>query len=133
MDAGMALGTVRLPRVPIDDKGLQVIALARPSLPAIGPKGWPDDIDLVQSLGGDEEVGIDIAAVEEVRARQQITLGKVVVDGRTHHTIRRGGGRGDHLGNQIRLAWITGLGEVELVAHPMGVAFTAVAGLQVVG
>jgi hypothetical protein len=117
IDAGMALGTVRLLGVPIDDKGLQVIALARPSLPGIGPKGWPDDIDLVRGLGGNQEVGIDIAAVEEVRARQQITLGKAIVDGGAHDTIRGGGGRGDHLSHQIRLAWITSLGEVQFVAH----------------
>jgi hypothetical protein len=71
----------------------------------------------VHSLGGDQEVGIDRAAVEEVRARQQITLGRIVVDGGPHDTIRGGGGRGEHLGDQIRLGWITGLGEVQLVAH----------------
>jgi hypothetical protein len=54
IDARMALGTVRLLGVPIDDTGLQVIALVRPSLPAIGPKGRPDDIDLVPGLGGDQ-------------------------------------------------------------------------------
>ena len=64
IDAGMALRTVRLLRVPIDDKGLEVIALACPLLPAIGAKGRPYDIDLVQGLGGDQEVGIDVAAVE---------------------------------------------------------------------
>jgi hypothetical protein len=133
IDAGMALGTVRLLGVPIDDQGLQVRALARPSLPAVGPKGRPDDIDLMLGLGGDQEVGIDIAAVEEVRARQQITLGQFVVDGGPHDTIRGDGGRGNHLSHQIRRAWITGLGEVQLVAHPMGIAFIAGAGLQVVG
>ena len=60
----MALGTVRLLRVPSENQGLPIIARARPSLPAIGPKGRLDDIDLVQGLGGDREVGIDRAAVE---------------------------------------------------------------------
>ena len=31
VDAGMALGTARLLGLPIDDKGLQVIALSRPA------------------------------------------------------------------------------------------------------
>jgi hypothetical protein len=70
----MALGTVRLLRLPIDDKGLQGIALARPSLPAVGPKGRPDDIDLVPGLGGDQEVGIDIAAVEQVCPWEEIPI-----------------------------------------------------------
>ena len=71
----MALGTARLLGLPIDDKGLQVIAFARPPLPAIGPKGRPDHIDLMLGLGGDQEVGIHIAAVEQVGAGQQITIG----------------------------------------------------------
>jgi hypothetical protein len=55
----MALGTVRLLGLPIDDKGLQVIALACPSLPAIGPKGRPDDIDGMLGLGCGQEVRIE--------------------------------------------------------------------------
>jgi hypothetical protein len=51
-DAGLPLGTVRLLSGLIDDKGLQVIALVCPSLPTTGPKGRPDDIDLVAGLGG---------------------------------------------------------------------------------
>jgi hypothetical protein len=99
VDTGMALGTVRLLRVPIKDTGLESIALAGLTWPARGPKGWPDDIDLMQSLGGDQEVRIHIAAVESVRAREPITLGKVVVNGGTHDTIRRGGRRREHLGD----------------------------------
>jgi hypothetical protein len=71
----MALGTVRLLGVPIDDKGLQVIALARPSLPAIGPKGRPDDVELVPGLGGDEEGRIDSAAAEPVCPGEEIPSG----------------------------------------------------------
>jgi hypothetical protein len=75
MDTGIALGTVRLLGVPINDKGLQVMALARPSLPAIGPKGRPDDIDLVRGLGGNQKVGIHIAAVEQMGSWQQVPGG----------------------------------------------------------
>ena len=63
-DTGMSLGTVGLLGVPIQDKGLQVIAVCDLMLPAIGPKGRSDDIDLVLLLRGDQEVGIHIAAVE---------------------------------------------------------------------
>jgi hypothetical protein len=68
-----------------------------------------------------------------VRARQQITLGQVMVDGRTHDTIRCGGGRDEHLGDQIRLADIAGLGEMHLIAHPVGVPLTTVARFEVIG
>jgi hypothetical protein len=71
----MALGTVRLLRLPIDHKGLQVIALTRASLPAIGAEGWPDDIDLVHGPGGDQEVGIDVTAVEHVGPWEELPIG----------------------------------------------------------
>jgi hypothetical protein len=38
VDTGMALGTARLLGLPIDDKGLQVIALPFPPLPTVGSK-----------------------------------------------------------------------------------------------
>jgi hypothetical protein len=71
----MPLGTVRRLRLPIQDKGLQVIALGDLMLPAIGPKGRPDYIDLMLTLGGDEEVGIHVTTVEQMDAREQITCG----------------------------------------------------------
>jgi hypothetical protein len=110
IDAGMALGTVHRLRVPISDEGLQVIALARPSLPAIGPQGRPDDIDLMLGLGGDEEVRIDIAAVQQGRAREEFSRGEVTVNRGAHDAILRRSRRGAHLGDQIRLAGIAGRG-----------------------
>jgi hypothetical protein len=62
----MALGAARLLGLPIDDKGLEVIAFAFPLLPAVGPKRRTNHINLMLGLGGDEEVRIDIAAVEQV-------------------------------------------------------------------
>jgi len=41
VDTGMSLGTVRLLGVPIQDKGLQVMALSSLMLTAIGAKGGP--------------------------------------------------------------------------------------------
>src|SRR5207245_8406346 len=74
-DTGMPLGTARLCRLPVDGKGLQVIALSDLMLPTIGPKGRPDHIDLVLALRRDEEVGIHVTAVEQMGARQQIPCG----------------------------------------------------------
>jgi hypothetical protein len=133
MGAGVALGTARLLGLPIQHKGLQIISVSGPMLPAIGPKGRADHMDVMLVLCGDQEVGIHIAAVKHVGAGQEITGGQIVHERRPHGTIRRGGRRGDHLRDQIRLIRITGLGEVELITHPVGIAFTAVAGLQVVG
>ena len=64
----MPLGTVGLLGVPIQDEGLQVIAVLDLMLPAIGPKGRADHIDLVL-LRGHQEVGIHVAAVEQALSR----------------------------------------------------------------
>lgn len=122
----------RLLGLPIQDKGLQIVALSGMMLPAIGAEGGANHIDLILGLGRHQEVGIDIAAVEHMGAGQQITCGSIVYDCRSHHAVRRGGRRRDDLRHQIRLARITGLGEVHLIAHPVGLAFTAVARLQVI-
>ena len=67
-DTRMPLGTVGLVRLPIQDEGLQVIAVFNLVLPAIGSKGGPNHINLVL-LRGHQEVGIHIAAVEQVGAQ----------------------------------------------------------------
>jgi hypothetical protein len=42
---------------------------------AVGPERRTDHIDLVLALGGDQEVRIDIAAVEQVDAWEDIPIG----------------------------------------------------------
>ena len=51
VDTGMALGTACLLGLPIDDKGLQVIALPCSILPTIGPERRTHHIDLMLRLG----------------------------------------------------------------------------------
>ena len=75
MDAGMPLGAARLLGLPIDDKGLEVIACPFPPLPAVGPKRRANHIDPMLGVGGDQEVRIDIAAVEQVDAWEDTTGG----------------------------------------------------------
>ena len=127
------MGAAGLLGLPIDDKGLQVIALPFPPLPTIGPERRTNHIDLMRRLGCDQSVCVHIAAVEHVCPRKEIPIGQVLLDGGAHDAIWRGRWRRHHLRDEIRVVSITGLGEVELIAHPMGLACTAVAGLQVVG
>jgi hypothetical protein len=129
----MTLGTARLLGFPIDDKGLEVIAFPFPPLPTVGPKRRTNYMDLMLHLGGDEEVRIDIPAVQQMRAREELPLGEVTVDRGAHDAILRGRWRREHLGDQIGLAGIAGLGEIHLIAYPMGVPFTTGARLQVIG
>jgi hypothetical protein len=64
IDAGLALGTVRVLGLPMQHKGLHIITLSGLMWPTIGPKGRAYDIDVMLALGGDQAVGIPIAAVE---------------------------------------------------------------------
>ena len=57
-----------------------------------------------------------------MRPRQEIPIGSVLVEGGAHDARLRG--------DEIRVVGITGLGEVERIADPVGLAFTAVAGFQ---
>lgn len=75
IDAGMALGATRLLGFPIDDKSLEVIASPFPSLPTVGSKRRTHHIDLMLGLGGNEEVRIDIPAVKQVDAWEEIPIG----------------------------------------------------------
>ena len=89
LDTSMPLGTAGLVGVPIQDEGLPVIALGDLVWPGVGPKGRPDHIDLVL-LRGHQEIGIDIAAVEQMGAREQGPSGHIRDDGRAHRPSGRG-------------------------------------------
>ena len=53
-DAGLPLGTAGVLRLPVDDEGAHLIALAGPPLMAIRPKRGADHVDLMLGVGGDE-------------------------------------------------------------------------------
>jgi hypothetical protein len=104
-----------------------------PPLPTIGPKRWTNDINLMRRLGRDQEVGIPIAAVEHVGPGQEIPIGQVLLNGGAHNAIWRGRWHRHDPCDEIWVVGITGLGEMHLITHPMGLAWTAVVGLQVEG
>jgi hypothetical protein len=106
--------------------------LPRPTLVAVGAKWGAHDIDLMVGLSGDQEFGIDIAAVEQVHAGEEVALRQVLVDGGAHDAIRCGRRCGDHLGDEMGLVIITGFGEVDLIADPLQVTFRTVPGVSIV-
>jgi hypothetical protein len=91
VDTGVGLGTACLLGLPIDDKGLEVVACPFPPLPTGGAKRRTNDIDLMLGLRSDQEIRIDIAAVEHVDAWEENPISQVVLDGKPHDTILRGG------------------------------------------
>jgi len=64
------LGAGGLLALPIDHEGVEVIAMAFPTLPTGGVQRGADHIDLVLAWRTHEQVRHDIAAVEHVRARR---------------------------------------------------------------
>ena len=132
-DAGVSLGAARLLGFPIDPARAQVIAFSCPTLVAIGAKGRAYDIDLMVGLSGDQECGRHIAAVEQVHVGEEIARGSVILDDRTHDTIRGGRRCGHDASHEVRLTLLTSFGEVDLIADPGDAAFGAIAGLGIIG
>jgi hypothetical protein len=112
---GMALGATHLLGLPIDDKGLEAIAFPFLPLPAVGHKRWTNHIDLLRGLGGDEEVRIDIAAVEHGDAWENLTIGSVLWNGGGHDTIVRSGRCRHPWRHAAWIVGITGFSEVDLL------------------
>jgi hypothetical protein len=132
-DTGMPWGTAGLVCLPSHHTGLEVPALARLPLPARRAQGGSNHLELLLGLGGDQASGIYLAALEHVGPGEQIASGQVLLDGGAHDAIWQGGWRRDHLRAEIRVVDSTGFGEGARLADPVGVPFTTIAGLQIVG
>jgi hypothetical protein len=83
-------------------------------------------------LGTRQEVGVDIATVEEMRAWAQRPLGSILLNHGAHDTIRSGRWGGQYLGDQIGISVITGLTQVGLIAHPLCLTFGAVTRFELI-
>jgi hypothetical protein len=102
-------------------------------LPALGPVGRSDDIALVLLLRSAQAGRLDIAAGEEGCPRPQGPCSSIRDEGRPHRPSGRCRRGCEPLGNPSRGRWLAGLREGELIAHPLGVAFRAGAGVQGIG
>jgi hypothetical protein len=131
--AGLPLRTVGLWRLPVEDEGAQIIALARSPLVAVRPEGWAHDIALVDGLSGDEQRGIAIATIEPGQTGAAMARGQGTLHERAHGTIRGGRRRGYDAGAQVRLILLTGFGQVHRGADPGDTTLGALPGLDIVG
>lgn len=108
---------------------LLVISLPRPDVVDYKTRRGAHDIDLADGLSGDQQLGIDIATVEQMHTGEEMARGQVILNERTHDTIRSGHDAGD----QVRLILLTGFGEVQLVANPGDTTLGAIPGLDLMG
>jgi hypothetical protein len=72
---------------------------------------------------GDQQVGIDIAGVDQMDLGQQPSLREAGMDRRSH-------GHGVHVGDQMRRVGFASLGEMDVFATPGGIAFGAGCGVS---
>jgi hypothetical protein len=80
-------------------------------------------------MSSNEQLGIDIAAIEQVHTGEEMTRGQVILNERARDTIRGGRRRGHDAGDQVRLIILTGFGKVHLVADLGDTTLRAIPGL----
>lgn len=132
-DTRLPLGTHGNFPLPINGKGMQIIACSSAPLATVGPEGWPDHINLMVHLGDDEELRRQVATIQEVRRWEQLAIHQRLLDGWPHPTIRCTRRRGRDLRDEIRAPGIAGFAEMDFIANPRRLPFTPIAGVEVVG
>jgi hypothetical protein len=84
-------------------------------------------------LGGDQEVRLDIAAVEPVGPWEELPSGEALVEGGAHAPLWCGGRRRHPRREASGMGNIPGVGAGERIAPPVSLPLTAGARLQVSG
>jgi hypothetical protein len=104
---------------------LRVESLPFMRLPLTIISRWTKQLYLVVFLAADEQIGIHIAGINDMKRWQEIFLFEVLMDTSSCGIIGdRSRSRLD-MGNQMRGLLIAGFREMHLVAHPGSAAFFA--------
>jgi hypothetical protein len=92
-----------------------------------------EQIDSMINPARDQQGGIDIAGIDHVGLRQQSTRGESVLNRCRHCPVRRSRRSGLDIRDQVRPIRLAGLGHMNLVADPAGIALFGVAGVGIIG
>ena len=118
---------------PIDEKMIGIEASLLAGLPLMVSTGRTHQIDLVVLLALEQQFGIHIARIDTMLIWQEVfVLEAFMNDGGSGIIGNRSGGRFD-MGDQMRTAFFTGFGQMDLLAHPGGTALFTVMRLDIVG
>ena len=81
----------------------------------------------------DQQVGTGVAHIDQMRPRQQVSVGQGAMDRGKRFRILGRGRRGGHVRDEVRARLLAGLGQMDLVAAPDRVPFPAEARFRIVG
>ena len=129
----VAFGAGGLLGLPIDVKLARREALFLLSLPFDIGTGGANQIDAIILLTAVQQLGIDIARIDDMLLGQQFLLLEPFMNaGRSRIVGDRSGGRFD-MGDQVRAVFLTGFRQMNLKSHPTGGALLAVVSIEIIG
>src|SRR6476619_3027707 len=129
----LALGTARLPLLPIDRELGEIVGPVSMGLPALDRPRGAAERDAVVVLAGGEQGRAAIGAIDEMLPWCQVFLAQSLVDRfGALGLIDCSGGR-MHVREEVRHGRLTRLTDMHHIPGPLRVAFLAIARLRIIG
>ena len=107
-----------MPAVVVACPGLARAPLRADGLPTEVAPGRAEHLHCELRLIRGEDIGVDIACVDELAARKPVAGGQVLVDGGEGGVVGSAGGGGGDVDDEVRSVGLTRFREMELVAQP---------------
>ena len=117
---------------PVDHEGTRREPCAFFSLPVVIVAGWADQLDAMLPLTIDKQLGVHEPRIGDVLIRQQLSICQRSVDLGGHGVIGNRGRGGFDIGDNVRSACLTCLGQMNLVACPTAGSFRRIAGVRII-
>ena len=117
-DAAFRAG--RLFGLPIDLKLSRVKSGLLLGLPFVISTRWTNQINFVVLLAPVQQLGIDIASIDNVLIGQKLLLFEPFMDSGCPRVVGDGSRGRFNMRNQVRAVFLTGFGEMNLEPHPTG-------------
>ncbi len=115
-----AFWTGRLFGLPINLKLSRIKSGLLLGLPFVISTRWTNQINFVVLLAPVQQLGIDIASIDNVLIGQKLLLFEAFMDSGCPRVVGDGSRGRFNMRNQVRAVFLTGFGEMNLEAHPTG-------------
>src|SRR6516162_8757562 len=128
-----SLRTPDLLVVPVNREVVDIIGTVHFRLPTRIVTGGTKQVDAILLTTLDQEGRVNIGGIDQVCLRGEVFFGQCLMDiVRAHRLMDRCRGRLD-MGQQVRRRVLAGFTYMDHVACPLGAAFGAVAGVNIIG
>jgi hypothetical protein len=131
-DAGIPAWARRPLLLPIDLEVARITSLCGLRWPLTIGAHRTEPLHAVLTLAGDQQFGVEVARIDEMRGRQQPLTCERLVDMGCGRTIADGPSGGFHMGHDVRCIVLAGLGHMDCIPHPRRRLLVAVPGLDVI-